>query len=97
MPELHLPPRGAVAPALPGWALWCVGISAALALVLGGSALWWLLHGGTGVLLGDVAALFAQSVPGLARGLGFADAAMVGILIAVALSPRRIAPAPRRR
>ena len=97
MAKLYLPPRPPIAPPLPAWVLWCVGTGAALSLALGGVISWWLLHGGIGAVIGDVAALFAQSVPGLARGLGFGDAALGGILIALALSPLRFYAAPRRR
>jgi len=97
MPRLRLPPRPALAPALPVWALWCVGIAGAVALLGGVAVSWWLLHGGLGTLIGDLAALSVQTVPAVARGLGFSDAILAGALIALMLTPLRATLAPHGR
>ncbi len=97
MPPLSLPPRPAAASPLPAWILWCVGVCAALTLGVGGSLAWWLLHGGLGVAIGELAALSAQSAPTLMRGLGFTDAILAGALIALMLSPLTVVLVPRSR
>ena len=97
MPELRLPPRPALAPAISPWLLWCVGIGAALVLVTGALVSWWVLHGGLGVVVGELAALSAQNVPNVAEGLGFTDAILAGTLIALLLSPGGPSLAPRQR
>ena len=97
MPELRLPPRPALAPAISPWLLWCVGVGAALVLVAGALVSWWLLHGGLGVVVGELAALSAQNVPDVVEGLGFTDAILAGTLIALLLSPGVPSLAPRQR
>ncbi len=97
MPELRLPPRPALAPPLPVWLLWCVGVGAAIVLATGAIISWWLLQGGVGVIVGELAALSAQSIPGVAEGLGFTDALLAGSLIALLLSPGRPSLAPPGR
>ncbi len=97
MPQLRLPPRRAAAPPLPAWILWCVGACAALTLLTGGSLAWWLLHGGLGAAIGEMAALSAQGLPALLRGLGFTDTLLAGALIALMLSPLPAVLVPHSR
>lgn len=89
MPQLGLPPRPALAPPLPTWVFWCVGASASFTLAAGGLTSWWLVHGGIGVVIGELAALSVRSIPFVTRGLSVTDALLVGTLLALVLSPRR--------
>ena len=86
MPRLMLPPRPVAVPSLPTWILWFVGAIGLCDLVAGGMVSWWLLHGGIGVLIADLAAVSVQRTPEVAKGLGFLDAALAGTLIALVLS-----------
>jgi riboflavin transporter FmnP len=97
MPELQLPPRRAHALALPVWVLWSVGLGAAFVLSVGASAVWWLLHGGVGVIVGEMVAITVTGAAVAVRGLGFLDAMAVGTLITLLLSPLRARLAPRGR
>ncbi len=97
MPRLTLPPRPVAVPSVPAWLLWFVGAIGLGVLLAGGMVSWWLLHGGIGVLIGDLAAVSVQRLPQVAQGLGFLDAGLAGMLIALVLSMNWSVPVRTRR